>query len=77
MAVVQVLVKQYAVCVYQYGTRTISSVAEAYKEPVKEYAAQNYSLAVIDNALVKEYITEQEYQETIAYTKPVETQSID
>lgn len=69
MAVVQILVKQYAVCVYQYGTRKLSAVNEAYVEPVKQYAAENYSLTVIDNALVKEYISEQEYQETIAYVK--------
>lgn len=73
MAVIQILVKQYAVCVYIYGTRTIESVAEGYKEAVKEYAAVNYTLAQIDNALVKGYVTEKEYQETIAYTNPVET----
>lgn len=71
MAVVPVLVKQYAVCVYQYGTRTVSSVSEIYKEPVKEYAAQNYSLSIIDNALAKGYVSEQEYQETIAYTQTI------
>lgn len=69
MAVVQVLVKQYGVCVYQDGTRTLSSVNTAYVEPVKEYVAKNYNLSVIDNALAKGYITEEEYRETVAYTQ--------
>ncbi|HWI50232.1 MAG TPA: hypothetical protein VNU45_18635 [Rummeliibacillus sp.] len=71
MAIAQVLVKQYGVCVYKDGTRTLASVNEAYVEPVKEYVAQNYNLTVIDNALVKGFISEEEYRETIAYTKEV------
>lgn len=69
------LVKQYAVCVYIYGTRKFETVVTDYREPVKEYAAQNYTLEQIDNALVKGYITEQEYLDTIKYTSqetPVE-----
>lgn len=68
MAIAQVLVKQYGVCVYQDGTRTLTSVNSAYVEPVKEYVAKNYNLSVIDNALEKGHITEEEYRETIAYT---------
>jgi len=68
MAIAQVLVKQYGVCVYQDGTRTLASVNNAYVEPVKEYVAQNYNLSVIDKALEKGFITEEDYRETIAYT---------
>lgn len=68
MAIANVLVKQYGVCVYQDGTRALASVNTAYVEPVKEYVAKNYNLTVIDKALEKGYITEEEYRETIAYT---------
>lgn len=64
----KLLVKQYALCIYIYGTRTIASVITDYAEAVKEYAATNYTLEQIDNALVKGYVTEAEYVETIAYT---------
>lgn len=71
MAVIGMLTKQYAVCVYIHGTRKFETVVADYHEPVKKYAAENYTLEQIDNALVKGHITEQEYQETIAYTSPV------
>lgn len=74
MAVNNLLTKQYAVCIYIHGTRKFDSVINDYKEPVKQYAAQNYTLEQIDNALVKSYINEQEYQETIAYTQTVNAQ---
>lgn len=69
MAVNQLLVKQYAVCVYVYGTRAFSTVVVDYHEPVKKYAAETYTLEQIDNAMVNGHITETEYIETIAYTK--------
>lgn len=72
MAVNNLLVRQYAVCVYIYGTRKFSTVVADYHEPVKEQAAKAYTLEQIDNALVKGYITESEYIETIAYTLPSE-----
>lgn len=71
MAVINLLVKQYAVCIYINGTRKISTVAAGYVEPVKEYAAETYTLAQIDNALVKGFVTEAEYTDTIAYSMPV------
>lgn len=66
------LVRQYAVCVYVHGTRSFETVVADYHEPVKKYAAENYTLEQIDRALVNGYITESEYQQTIAYTKPTE-----
>lgn len=63
----KLLVKQYAVCIYIHGTRTFDTVIEAYKESVKEYAAGVYTLEQIDNALIANRITEQEYQDTITY----------
>lgn len=67
MAVIPILTRQYAVCVYIYGTRTFPTVYGEYVEPVKRYAAENYTLDQINNALAKGYITEQEHAETIAY----------
>lgn len=75
MAVNSLLTKQYAVCVYIYGTRKFETVVADYHEPVKEYAANTYTLEQIDNALVKGYITEQEYIDTIKYTQSEETEA--
>lgn len=68
MVAIPMLTRQYAVCVYIYGTRRFSTVVSDYHEPVKKYAAENYTLEQLDNALVKGYITENEYADTIAYT---------
>lgn len=68
MNIVPLLTKQYAVCVYIYGTRKFETVHPDYVEPAKQYAAENYTFEQIDNALVKGYITEQEYLDTIKYT---------
>lgn len=67
----KLLVKQYAVCIYVHGTRNFDTIITDYKEPVKEYAAGNYTLEQIDNALVARRITEQEYQDTIAYKSQI------
>ncbi|GEM_PF-5692167 len=72
MAVIQMLVRQYAVCVYIHGTRKFETVVADYHEAAKEYAAENYTLEQIDRALVNGYITEEEYQQTIACTKKEE-----
>lgn len=72
MAIIQMLVRQYAVCVYVHGTRSFETVVADYHEPVKKYAAENYTLEQIDRAFVNGYITEAEYQQTITYTKPLE-----
>jgi len=67
MAVNNLLVKAYAVNIYRYGNRTFATIPAEYHEPVKQYAATNFTLAEIDNALAQGYITEQEYQETLSY----------
>ncbi|NNU85344.1 hypothetical protein ETC05_16525 [Geobacillus sp. BMUD] len=68
MAVNNLLVKAYAINIYRYGNRTFSTIPAEYHEPVKQYAATNFTLDEIDNALAKGYITQQEYDETLAYT---------
>lgn len=69
MNIIEMLVRQYAVCLYVHGTRSFETVVKDYHEPVKKYAAEKYTLEQIDQALVKGYITEDEYQQTIAYAK--------
>lgn len=60
-------VSTYARDIYLYGNRTLSDVPADYVEPIKMYAAQTFSLAQIDNALANGWITQQEYDDTIAY----------
>lgn len=72
MSINKLLTKQYAVCVYVHGTRSFETVVADYHEPVKQFAAENYTLEQIDNAYVKGYITDTEYQQTIVFTKPAE-----
>ncbi|NOK23991.1 hypothetical protein, partial [Corallococcus carmarthensis] len=61
------LVQGYARAIYIDGKRTIASIIPEYVEPVKQYAAANYTLFQIDNALAQGYITQQEYSDTLAY----------
>jgi len=73
MAVHPLLTKQYAKSIYQYGTRRFTDrdeyegIPTEYHEPVKQYAAANFTLELIDNALDQTWINQTEYDETIAY----------
>lgn len=62
----QLLVRAYARDIYLFGNRSFSNIPTEYHEPVKQYAAQTYTLAQIDNALAQGWITQQEYDDTIA-----------
>lgn len=73
MVISPLLTKQYAVCVYVYGTRKFETVVADYHEPVKKYAAANYTLEQIDNALVKGYTTESEHIDTMKYVNQEES----
>lgn len=67
------LTSSYAMAIYLYGTRRFtardgySGIPTSYHEPVKLYAATNYSMSQINNALMDGYINETEYNETLAY----------
>lgn len=63
----QSLVVAYARAIYLDGTKKFPEIKPDYVEPVKKYAAANYSVEQIDNALNQEYITLQEYNDTMAY----------
>lgn len=73
MPVNPLLTKQYGKSIYQYGTRRFTErdgylgILPEYHEPVKQYAAANFALELIDKALSSGYINQQEYDDTIAY----------
>lgn len=63
----------YARNTYIFGTCTLSYIegfAPEYVEPVKQYAAETYTKRDLKDALGKGFITQEEYDETIAYIKP-------
>lgn len=70
--VVEILVIAYAKNIIQHGNRTFDTIAPNYVQPVKEYIANNHPLYDIDNALVKGYITEEEYTEILSLRTIVE-----
>lgn len=60
------LTAAYAKAIYIDGTKRFPEIRQEYVPYVKQYAADNYTLAQIDNALSKGWITQAEYDETIA-----------
>jgi hypothetical protein len=56
--------------IYLYGTRTFADVAAAYVIPIKTYAAENFTTVQIDHALAEAWITQQEYDDTMAIAFP-------
>lgn len=67
MAVIASLTKAYSQAIYLDGTKKFSEIRPEYVEPVKQYAATNYTQEQIDNALAVGYISQQEYDETMSY----------
>lgn len=65
MAVYSFRVGPYARSIYLYGSESFVTIPTEYHQPVKEYAAQNFTPYQIDQALANGYITQQEYDETI------------
>jgi ribulose bisphosphate carboxylase small subunit len=63
----QSLTLAYAKAIYLYGSKRFSDIRPEYVEPVKQYAAINYTVEQIDNALAQGWITQQEYDETMTY----------
>jgi hypothetical protein len=57
----------YAKAIFLDGTKKFSEIRVEYVEPVKQYAAVNYTQEQIDNALAKGFISQQEFDDTIAY----------
>jgi hypothetical protein len=61
------MVSTYARDIYIFGNRNFSQIPEAYVEPVKKYAAASYRQDQIENALTQGWITQQEFDDTMAY----------
>lgn len=73
MAVYSFRTSNYAMNIYLYGTQRFTArdgyggIPLEYHEPVKQYAAKNFYLDQLENALAKTWINQQEYEETTAY----------
>lgn len=65
MAVYSFRVGPYARSIYLYGSESFATTPIEYHQPVKEYAAKNFTQYQIDQALANGYITQQEYDETV------------
>lgn len=68
----------YARKIYLYGTERFTArdgyagIPEEYWQPVKQYAAGNFTQSQIDYALSKAWINQQEYDDTVALiTTPI------
>lgn len=59
----------YSRNIYLYGTTKLENVMAGYEEPVKQYTAETYPKVRIDEALEQGFITQKQYDETIAYIK--------
>lgn len=67
MAIYTFRTNTYARNIYLYGNTTFSNIPLEYHEPVKQHAAVTYSEAEIKNALNDGWITQEEYDQTLAY----------
>ena len=67
MALIASLTKAYAQAIYLDGTKKFSEIRPEYVESVKKYAAASYTDEQIESALIKGYISNPEYDETMAY----------
>jgi hypothetical protein len=70
MAVYPSLTKAYSQAIFIDGTKRFSEIKPEYIEPVKQHAAATYTKTQIDKALANGWITQMEYDETLAYKYP-------
>lgn len=67
MAIYSFRTSSYARDIYLYGNRRFADIPLEYHAPVKEYAALNFEQFQIDDSLKKNFISQQEYDDTMAY----------
>jgi hypothetical protein len=67
MAVNNLLTRSYATNIYIYGNRRFATIPAEYHEPVKQHATYTLTLSQIDNAYANGWVSETEYNETVAY----------
>ncbi|MCM3789406.1 hypothetical protein M3221_13450 [Domibacillus indicus] len=75
MAIYDFRTNTYARNIYIYGETTetrFTNIPAEYVEPVKQKAAAVYSEDEIHNAHTNEWITQPEYDDTVAYKYPTE-----
>ncbi|MEH7511596.1 hypothetical protein V7146_02445 [Gottfriedia acidiceleris] len=56
----------YARDIYLYGKQKLVNIPAEYYTPVENYAAKNFTRGQILEALERNYITQQQYDETVA-----------
>lgn len=66
MAIINSLKIAYATAIFRHGTKTFPEIFASYVEPVKEYAAVEYDNITLDRALASGWITQEEYDATVA-----------
>ncbi|MBT2680060.1 hypothetical protein J7E38_13680 [Bacillus sp. ISL-35] len=67
MAIYSFRTGTYARNIYLYGNTSFDSIPAEYHEPVKQYAAQNFSVDQIETARNNLWISEIEYTDTMTY----------
>lgn len=67
MAVYAFRTGTYARNIYLYGQTSFDAIPFEYHEPVKQYAAENFSDEQIQTARENLWISETEYEQTMAY----------
>lgn len=68
MAILTFRVSTYARNVYLYGNTQLSAISTSpddYRTTTMQYAANNFTLEQLNNALTKGWISQQEYDDTI------------
>jgi len=66
MTVYSFRIGPYARDIYLYGKQSLDTIPAEYYTPAENYAAKNFTKDQISRALTKGYITQQQYDETIA-----------
>ncbi|PET77603.1 hypothetical protein CN514_00990 [Bacillus sp. AFS001701] len=66
MTVYSFRIGPYARDIYIYGRQKLATIPAEYYTPVENYAAKNFTRGQILNALEPGYITQEQYDETVA-----------
>jgi hypothetical protein len=66
MTVYSFRIGPYARDIYLYGKQKLENIPTEYYTPVEQYAADNFTRSQIDYALAQTWITQQQYDETVA-----------
>lgn len=66
MTVYSFRIGPYARDIYLYGKQKLANIPAEYYTPVENYAAKNFIRDQISDALNRGYITQQQYDETVA-----------